>query len=513
MGVDDTEQPPGEEAIQRGKSNIEKLQDELEPIGITVLAFFHYLRSNWIVQNIKGDSLTYVEKVLGKPLNNFEDINLDASKKEKLDEVIRAKKYCWGDLNFHIAHRITEYHDLINVVKEIDPEIESVIKVGYNLSILPLALVAKNKDLLHKFIPKKDFFTEHVAKSWDPYGIFSEKTKIVHENVYLASQKFKRSVLMNITSTCPIGCVGCYKGTFTRISGKKFYTDLEKAVSKQTELLVSHLNEHPEIKSVILSGGEPLLLKNEDLRKMLKEFKKARYLGEFRICTGVIFQGLPFRIDDNLLGILEDFENETGIKVNFNAHLGHPCQFTPEALVAVRKIIRRGFPINSQVPLQRNVNVFMEDFEETMKTLSELAQFQGISGVRPYKYILHMNVGSLEYSVPLEFMLKVLAELKYRPDHPWPETWQPVSFCILYQGGNLLLSPQLLFSLQKRVHEDHVAYKIPLQDDGGRLQVLSYKEPLLKGYNDNPESLVKLQEELHHEFKTGYAFAGDSYGN
>lgn len=486
----------GEEMIQRGKSNIDKLQNELEPIGVTVVEFFRYLRSDWIRRNVRDDYVAYIERVLGRPLNGLEDINLDAGKKDKLDALIVAKGYSWGDMNFHIAHRITGYRDLVAVVKEIDPEIESVIKAGYSLSILPLALVTGNRDLMHKFIPKKDFFTEHIAKSWDPYGIFSEKTRIAEEGVYLASQKFKRSVLMNVTSACPIGCVGCYKGAFTRVSGKKFYTDLEKAVFRQAELLVSHLNEHPEIESVILSGGEPLLLRNGDLRRMLDEFKKARHLGEFRICTGVIFQGLPFRIDDELLGILEEFENETGIKINFNAHLGHPSQFTPESLIAIRKITRKGFPINSQVPLQRDVNVFVEDFGKTLKTLSELARFQGISGVRPYKYIMHMNVGSLEYSVPLEFMLNVLAELKYRVDHPWPETWQPVSFCVLYKEGNILLSPQLLFSIRKKVHEDHVAYSIPLPDDGGKWQIFEYKEPLLKGHNEDPKSLNALQEKI-----------------
>lgn len=391
--------------------------------------------------------------------------------------------------------RLTEYSHLIDVIEEIDPEISNVIKKGYNLSILPLALVTRNKNLLNKFIPKKDFFTDHEAKSWDPYGIFSEEVKLNREGTYLASQKFKRSILMNITSLCPIGCTGCYKGEFTRISGKKFYTDFGNAVSIQSKLLVEHLNEHPEIKTVIISGGEPLLLSDDGFKAMLHQFSKARFLTEIRICTGVIFQGLPFRITDRLLDILENFENESGIKINFNAHLAHPEQFTPESLIAIKKITKRGFPINTQVPLQRNVNIFIDDFGKTMKTLCRLAQLQGSSGVRPYKYILHMNVGSLEYSVPLEFMLEVLAELKYRIDHPWPETWQPVSYSILYRKGNILLSPQMLYVIKKDVHPDKgfVKYHIPVPVGGGKWAIVDYSEPLLKGFNDNPESLNKYR--------------------
>lgn len=483
-----------EKTIQEGKSNIGRLQDELKSLDVSVLDFFQYLRLKWFKQEVKRDYINYIEQVLGKPINKALEMKLNEVKKNKLDKLIKSKNYNWGDIDFHITYRITTYQDLIEILEEIEPEIEEIIKKGYNLSIMPLALVTRNKDLLNKFIPKKDFFTDHIAKSWDPYGIFGKKVKLFREGFYLASQKFKRSVLMNITSACPLGCVGCYKGVFTRIVGKKFYTDLKKAVSKQTKLLVKHLNEHPEIKTIIVSGGEPLLLTNDGYRKMLQEFKKAKHLGEFRICTGVIFQGLPFRIDDELLDLLEDFENETGIKVNFNAHLGHPEQFTPESLIAIRKIIRKGFPINSQVPLQRNVNIFIENFNKTMDILYRLAQLQGISGVRPYKYILHMNVGSLEYSVPLEFMLKVLAELKYRVDHPWPETWQPVSYSILYQKGNILLSPQMLYAIKKEVRkdEDCIIYHIPVPIGNRKWQTVKYVEPLLKGHNDNPDSLKKL---------------------
>lgn len=484
-----------EKTIQEGKSSIGRLQNELKSLGVSILDFFQYLRLKWLKQEVEGDYINYIERVLGKPINKAVEMKLSEAKRNKLDKLIKRKNYNWGNIDFHITYRITTYQDLVEILQEIEPEIEGIVKRGYNLSIMPLALVTKSKDLLNKFIPKKDFFTDHIAKSWDPYGIFGKKVKIYREGFYLASQKFKRSVLMNITSACPLGCVGCYKGVFTRMVGKKFYTDLHKAVSKQSRLLVKHLNEHPEIRTVIVSGGEPLLLTNEGYRKILQEFKKAKYLGEFRICTGVIFQGLPFRIDDKLLELLRNFENETGIKVNFNAHLGHPEQFTPEALIAIRKIIRKGLPINSQVPLQRNVNIFIENFNKTMGILYQLAQLQGISGVRPYKYILHMNVGSLEYSIPLEFMLKVLAELKYRVDHPWPETWQPVSYSILYQKGNILLSPQMLYIIKKEVHKnnDSVIYHIPVPIGNRKWQTIKYTEPLLKGYNDNSNSLKNFR--------------------
>jgi len=477
------------------EGGLQELQDELGRIGATPLELFGYLRSVWISENITGDYVTYVEKVLGKQLSEYLWKG-DGQKRSDLEDFAEKNNYHWGDAAFHIAHRATSYGDLNAVLPAVWPGMECVINQGYSLSVLPLPILIGDPDLLNKCIPKADFFAEHAAKRWDPYGIFEDSAKLFKDGFYLASQKFESSVLMNITSACPMGCVGCYKGAFTRILGRAFYTDLEKAVSSQARLLVAHLNEHPEIKSVIISGGEPLLLQNEGCAKLLSKFEDAEHLAELRICTGSIFQGLPFRIDDGLLDILEAYENKTAVKINFNAHLSHPKQFTPESLLAVRRITKRGFPINSQVPLQNGVNVFVGDYGKTIGTMHRLALLQGSSGVRPYKYILHMNVGSLSYSVPLEFILRLLGDLKYRIDHPIPETWQPVSCSILCSGGNILLSPQMLLSMKKEVDckNDSVVYYLPAAVAGGELRPFRYSEPLMHGVNDSSKSLAELQE-------------------
>jgi len=483
-----------EETVKTGGSDLAVLCNELKKLDLDVITFFKYLRFLYLRKNIRGKINTHLEEILGSE-EFAPEIKPGSEKEGKLRRFISKNKLDWGNIDFHLNYRLTSAEELLDILK-INGGLKKVIKRGYAMSIMPLNIVTENPELLNKFIPKGDFFTEHYAKHRDPYAIFSEKAKIVKKGHYLASQKFKRSILMNITSACPIGCVSCYKGEFTRVRGRKFYTNLSKAVNVQSKLLVEHLNKHPEIKLVVVSGGEPLLLSNEGIKKMLNYFERARHLAEFRICTGTIFQGLPFRIDDELLDALWEFENRLGIKVTFSAHLSHPAQFTPEALIAISKITRRGFPINTQVPLQGGVNIFINDFKKTMNTLYKLAELQGINGCRPYKYILDMNVGSLEYSVPLEFMLKVLAELKYRIDHPWPETWQPVSYTILCKEGNVLLSPHMLLCMNKKIskYKNAVEYYLPVPAGEGRWKIIKYAEPLLEGCNDDPNSLKSLDE-------------------
>jgi lysine 2,3-aminomutase len=454
-------------------SDIINLEEKVrKEFGITVQDYFNYLRLSYLKAELNKTPFLrqYLKKVLGKEPEQ----TITAPDLGKTDN--------WADIKFHLKHRITKKEELVKILGIIEESyLADVLGKGYSLSVLPLNLAIGNKDLLNKFLPKPDFFLEHAAKYIDPYGIFDKGTIVEKEGVYIGSQKFQRSLLMNITSACPIGCVGCYKGEYTRLKEKEFFTDLEKAVSIQSEKLVEYLNNNKKIQSVIMSGGEPLLLSNQGIEKILERLKHAKYLTEFRICTGTIFQGLPYRIDEELLDILKKFENESGIQVHFNAHLSHPSQFTTDALIAVHKIREKGFCINTQVPLQRNVNIFLEDRNKTMQTLYELTELQGKSGVRPYKYILHMNSGSLEYSVPLEFMLNVLGELKYRTDHPWPETWMPISVSILCKEGNMLLSPQLLLCIEKEINAEkgYIEYKIPVPADEGFKKV-SYREPIIR---------------------------------
>jgi lysine 2,3-aminomutase len=503
-----------EEQIQfRAKeSDLSALHNELQPMGVSVMQFFDYLRKKYLQRQLKGERATFVGKVLETRIVKLLHSDLPMKKRKQLDKFIENNGFDWGSMDFHIRFRAKTAEDLFKVL-HLNGELQRLIERGYNLSIMPLNIAIGNPDMLNKFIPKKDFFTAHYAKSWDPYGIFDKGSKIFEGKQYIGSQKFKPCILMNITGACPIGCVGCYKGEFTRKFGKRFYTDLAAAVNHQAKTLVQHLNQNKEVKSVIISGGEPLLLSNSDVKKMLAHFRKAKHLVELRICTGVIFQGLPFRIDDELLDALKLFEKETAIKINFNAHLSHPAQFSPEALIAVKKIIARGFPINAQVPFQRNVNIFPESMRKTIDCLQQLARLQGASGVRPYKYILHMNVGSLEYSVPLEFMLKVMAELKYRIDHPLPETWQPVSCTILCKQGNIVLSPLLLFTINKKVcrYKDSVLYFMPVPIGNSKWQIVKYVEPLLKGYNDDSESLSKTRNAFALALKNSIAEGRNSF--
>jgi hypothetical protein len=106
-----------------------------------------------------------------------------------------------------------------------------------------------------------------------------------------------------------------------------------------------------------------------------------------------------------------------------------------------------------------------------------------------------------------------MAELKYRIDHPLPETWQPVSCTILCKQGNIVLSPLLLFTINKKVcrYKDSVLYFMPVPIGNSKWQIVKYVEPLLKGYNDDSESLSKTRNAFALALKNSIAEGRNSF--
>lgn len=366
---------------------------------------------------------------------------------------------------------------------------------------MPLNLLMP-QEVLNQFIPSEDFSIPHPAKDIDPYGIASPNAKIVNGELWIGSRKFKHTVLMNIHGHCPIGCSDCYKSYYVREKGQESnlgagdpYEEVPTRLEKQTKLLVEYLNMNPQVYDVIISGGEPLIRSNTHIKLMLEAFRSAKHLKILRICTGVIFLGLPFRIDNELLDMLSEFSKETGIKITFQTHLSNHFHITPEAVLAVKKIQSRGFNIYSQTPIKEGVNFFSDSLEKTIFFFRELVRRQFIVGVEPYKFIVDMHPRTLSYYVPIEVLSKVFSAIF--DSHDIPDLERPKTLSILSKQGNLVLSWHSLFAMEKEIDrkKNTVKYHIPKIRIEGNKELIEnyiYEEPLLQ-VNEDPNSLLKIQ--------------------
>jgi lysine 2,3-aminomutase len=134
---------------------------------------------------------------------------------------------------------------------------------------------------------------------------------------------------------------------------------------------LEYIAEHPQVREVLISGGDPLLLNTERLDRLLGRIQAIEHIEVVRIGTRVPVV-LPMRIDNELSAMLSSHK-----PLWINTQFNHPRELTKEALTACRRLTDAGIPVSNQSVLLKGIN---DDFE-TMRALCAKLQRNLI---RPY---------------------------------------------------------------------------------------------------------------------------------
>lgn len=137
---------------------------------------------------------------------------------------------------------------------------------------------------------------------------------------------------------------------------------------------LAYIAAHPEIRDVILSGGDPLMLDDESLVKVLTGLRAIPHVSIIRIGTRIPAT-LPARITPELCSLLKRFH-----PLYINTHFNHPAELTGESARACGLLADAGIPLGNQTVLLRGVN----DSVETMRSL-----MTGLLALRIKPYYLH----------------------------------------------------------------------------------------------------------------------------
>ncbi len=487
-----------ERKARSGKSHLSELAERVRRVdsSLTIPDMFRAMRHEWLAGLPKED-IRYINNAgVGIP-----EPSLAPDFIESLLKLAKKNGWSWNDPAFHIRHRVCSASDLALIPWLDSKAVESAreaIECGFDVSIMPANLLLPADVVLMKYVPKGDYFQPKPTSDQDPYGIFTEgvaytakvrDTNGAERTIVVFSQKFSDTALVNINSTCCHGCVGCYKSLIARegeANARKYGLSSEVLMA-QIDELAKELNRRPSIDQIILSGGEPLLFSNAQLKEILEKLKGIGNLRVLRICTGTLFQGEPFRVDDELLGILRKFSSETGISVKFNVHLNHPNQITPEAVEAAKRIRDNGMNLYAQVPIQSGINFFADDEERTISIWVKLVSMIERFGEN-YKMIVDMHPRTDEYVPPIEQVVNVVGRVF--GSHEFSDNKLPKTVTVLCRQGNLILDPRLFNSMEKRVDPQRkvVTYYWLAQGHSGKWSPVKYVEPLTK-YNSDPHSL------------------------
>lgn len=274
----------------------------------------------------------------------------------------------WSDWKWQIKERLTEIGDVealldIKLEESHKNELQKTID-KFPLSITPYYLsLVDSKDYENDPVFKQAFpqVRELEISNCDIEDPLNEEGDSPVKGI---THRYPDRVLFHVSNVCAMYCRHC---TRKRKVGDRDYNP----VKSDYEAAFEYIENHKEVRDVLLSGGDPFLLEDEMIEYLLKRLSTIEHVEIIRIGTRTPVV-LPFRITDKLIDILKKHKN-----LWINTHFNHPKEITPDSVEALDKLVEAGIPMGNQSVLLAGVN----DCPMIMKLL---VQKLTAHRVRPY---------------------------------------------------------------------------------------------------------------------------------
>ena len=219
--------------------------------------------------------------------------------------------------------------------------------------------------------------------------------RLYDEALHGVQHKYRESVLFfpAEAQVCHAYCTYCFRWPqFSGLENLKF-------ANSDTGLLTEYLQEHPEVKDIIFTGGDPMVMSTAQIRQYIEPLLSIPTVRTIRIGTkSLSWWPYRFTADRDAADLLRFFERivASGKHLAIMSHNSHPREIeTPEAEEAIRLIRSTGAVIRSQSPIVRHVNDDPDVWEA-------MWQQQLRQGIVPYYMFLERDTGPKEYfQVPL----------------------------------------------------------------------------------------------------------------
>jgi lysine 2,3-aminomutase len=300
----------------------------------------------------------------------------------------------WRDWRWQHRNVLRDGQALARVVQLDEAERRGLerAQAGFRFAVTPY--YASLMDAQHPFcpvrmqaIPREEEGARAPGELRDPLG--EDRQRPVRALVH----RYPDRVLLLATDTCPVYCRHC---TRRRITGGEEGAFDRAAVEEG----IAYVRAHREVRDVLVSGGDPLVLSDERLAWLLRELRAVPHVQILRLATRAPVT-CPMRIDDPLAALLRS------VKPLFVVtHFNHPTECTPEAGEACERLVDHGVPVENQSVLLRRVN-------SSARTIADLNHRLLSWRVRPY-YLHQGDVaeGTGHLRTPLACGLGILEALR-----------------------------------------------------------------------------------------------------
>lgn len=360
----------------------------------------------------------------------------------------------WNDWMWQLTHTIKTVDDLKKVIN-LTPEEEEGVRISSQT--IPLNITPYYASLMDVDDPKDPVRMQSVPLSSEMVRTKYDMEDPLHEDadspVPGLTHRYPDRVLFLVTNQCSMYCRYCTRRRFSGQIGMG-------VPKKQLDACIEYIRSRPEVRDVLISGGDGLLINDRVLEYILSSLRAIPHVEIIRIGTRapVVF---PQRITENLCNILKKYH-----PVWLNTHFNHPKEITPEAKQACEMLANAGVPLGNQSVILAGIN----DCPNTMKKLvQDLVKIR----VRPYYiYQCDLSEGIGHFRTPVSKGIEIIEHLR---GHTSGYAVPTFVVDAPHGGGKIPVSPNYLISQSSD--------KVVLRNFEG--VITSYPEP--KQYHEHDE--------------------------
>ena len=299
----------------------------------------------------------------------------------------------WNDWRWQMSHRLNSLEDFEKVLNLTESERKALSTANlFRVDITPyyVSLIDPNDPndpIRLQVIPRADEILPFTGMMED--SLAEDR----HSPVPGLVHRYPDRVLMLVTTQCASYCRYC---TRSRIVGDPGATFSRVDFEAQIE----YLKNTPQVRDVLLSGGDPLALAPKVLEELLSRLREIPHIEIIRIGSRIpVF--MPMRVTDELCDMLQKYH-----PLWMNIHVNHPNEVTAELAQATDKLSRAGIPLGNQSVLLAGVN---DCVHVQRKLVQDLVRIR----VRPY-YIYQCDLveGAGHFRTPVAKGLEIIEGLR-----------------------------------------------------------------------------------------------------
>ena len=301
----------------------------------------------------------------------------------------------WTSWTWQMRNRIRTAEDLARYVKPTADEARAISALAERFRFVITPYYASLMDPDDPDCPIRKQVVPRLAELDDPAGLADPLDEVAHSPVKNVVRVYADRIAFCVNNECALYCRYCLR---KRMVGDEDWT----MQRRELEAALAWIRATPEIRDVLLTGGDPLTYADDKLGWLLGELRAIPHVELIRLGTRYPVT-LPFRVTPELCEVLAAHH-----PIWVNTHFNHPKELTAEAAEACDRLLSAGCPVGNQSVLLAGIN----DDVATMKALCEgLVRMR----VRPYYcYQAQLLEGTAHFRVPIERGIELFRALRGR---------------------------------------------------------------------------------------------------